>query len=46
MARSRDDDRLVEDVARFAADPLGFVHFAFPWGEPGYELADLAGPRV
>jgi hypothetical protein len=46
MARSRDDERLVEDIARFATDPLGFVHYAFPWSEPGHELADLNGPRV
>jgi len=24
---------------------LGFVFFAFPWGETGTELADAAGPR-
>ncbi len=27
----------------FAHDPLGFVLYAFPWGEPG-ELADKTGP--
>lgn len=29
------DDELVEDIAGFAHDPLGFVLYAFPWGEPG-----------
>jgi hypothetical protein len=36
---------LVEQVAFYAFDPLGFVFFAFPWGETGTELADAAGPR-
>lgn len=26
---------LVEQLAGFAHDPLGFVRWAFPWGEPG-----------
>ncbi len=36
---------LIERVASYALDPLGFVFFAFPWGEAGTELADAAGPR-
>ena len=36
---------LVEQVASYALDPLGFVFFAFPWGEAGTELADATGPR-
>jgi hypothetical protein len=28
-------DALIEDLARFELDPLGFVYWAFPWGEPG-----------
>ena len=36
---------LIEQVASFALDPLGFVYFAFPWGEAGTELADATGPR-
>jgi hypothetical protein len=36
---------LVEQIGSFALDPLGFVHFAFPWGEPGTELARATGPR-
>lgn len=38
------DDALLEDVAGFFDDPLGFVHFAFPWGEAGTSLADEDGP--
>jgi hypothetical protein len=37
---------LVEQVASYALDPLGFVFFAFPWSEAGTELADATGPRA
>jgi hypothetical protein len=36
---------LVEQIATYALDPLGFVFFAFPWGEAGTELAAATGPR-
>ena len=36
---------LIDQVASYALDPLGFVLFAFPWGEPGTELANSIGPR-
>lgn len=38
------ETQLIEDIAGFHHDPLGFVRYAFPWGEPG-ELADFTGPR-
>lgn len=28
-------DQLVEELAQFSDDPLGFVRFAYPWGELG-----------
>ena len=31
-------------MKQFYADPLGFVLFAYPWGEPGTELEHEAGP--
>lgn len=37
------NDLLIEDLARFSTDPVGFVLWAFPWGEPG-ELAEAEGP--
>lgn len=37
------EDELQEHIARFVYDPLGFVLFAFPWGEEG-ELKHEAGP--
>jgi hypothetical protein len=39
------EDDLVEDMLGFAHDPLGYVLYAFPWGEPGTELANKTGPR-
>lgn len=42
-----DDDRafneIIDDCATFELDPLGFVMWAFDWGEG--ELAGLTGPR-
>lgn len=35
---------LLESLARFATDPLGFVMFNYPWGEPG-DLEDYSGPE-
>lgn len=32
------DVELAEKMAEFYADPLGFVLFTFPWGEPGTQL--------
>lgn len=34
---------LVTELASFSKDPLGFVYFAFPWGEG--ELAKAQGPE-
>jgi len=30
-----EEAQLAEDVARFEFDPLGYVLYAFPWGQPG-----------
>ncbi|EBW1503727.1 terminase, partial [Salmonella enterica subsp. enterica serovar Saintpaul] len=39
------EEQLVEDVASFTYDPLGYALYAFPWGEDGTELAHATGPR-
>lgn len=47
-AHSSEDDfeqQLVEDILSFRHDPLGYVLYAFPWGEEGTELANKSGPR-
>lgn len=36
---------LIAVIAAFRHDALGFVRYAFPWGEEGTELADETGPR-
>lgn len=41
--RSALENQLIEDVAAFYADPLGYVRYAFPWGEPG-PLEKETGP--
>jgi len=35
---------LADEIGRFYADPLGFVLFAYPWGEPGPLEAYGSGP--
>lgn len=37
-------DELLISLASFSDDPLGFVYFAFPWGQEGTDLEHLAGP--
>ena len=47
MKARRRTDPLTEQAETIAAlrhDPLGFVEWAFPWGEPG-PLSDCAGPE-
>lgn len=38
------DLELIEELGSFAYDPLGFARWAFPWGEPGTELAKFKEP--
>ena len=42
-AQVKADLQLAEEIANYYADPLGFVLFAYPWGEPGV-LRDATGP--
>ena len=42
---STENIKLAEDIASFEFDPLGFVYYAFPWGEEKTELEDEEGPR-
>lgn len=43
MGPAKAEIALADAVADFYADPLGFVLFAWPWGEPG-PLQDEVGP--
>jgi len=38
-------DELMDGLARYRHDPLGFVMWAFPWGEPNTSLEDMTGPE-
>ena len=38
------EESLIEDIAGFEHDPLGFVEYAYPWGEPG-DLAEFQRDR-
>ena len=40
---SSHEEELIEQLASFSHDPLGFVRWAFPWGEPG-ELQGFREP--
>jgi hypothetical protein len=46
MLAVSDVELLVDDLASFEHDPLGFVMWAFPWGEAGTSLADEEGPEL
>lgn len=37
-------EQLCQDLARFEFDPVGFVRWAYPWGEKGTELEKESGP--
>ena len=37
------ESQLIEEIGEFTHDPLGFVNFAYDWGEG--ELAESQGPR-
>jgi hypothetical protein len=36
---------VIDDLALYSSDPLGFVYWAFPWNEPG-ELEKFSGPEA
>lgn len=38
------DISLAEEISQFYDDPLGFVRFAYPWGEPNSSLSGFDGP--
>ena len=44
MTYSTADIELAEEMAKYYADPLGFVLMAYPWGEKGTPLENEEGP--
>ena len=43
-AEQDQEQQLIDDIVGFEHDPLGFVLYAFPWGEPGTDLEKKTGP--
>lgn len=44
MTDAQYEEALLEDMARFYDDPVGFVYYAYPWGTG--ELAGQTGPDI
>jgi hypothetical protein len=44
MSSASDNDMLLSALAEFSSDPLGFVMWNYPWGEPG-DLLHHTGPE-
>ncbi len=44
MIKNNSEDELIQEIAKFENDPLGYSNFAFDWGIG--ELKDVEGPRV
>lgn len=40
-----EQQQLVEDIAGFTHDPLGFIYYVYPWSEPETELENENGLR-
>lgn len=40
------EEKLIEDIAKFTHDPLGFSKYAYPWGEAGTDLEKHDGLRT
>lgn len=40
------EQALIERILSFRCDPVGFVLFNYPWGQPGTPLAEHKGPRA
>lgn len=39
------ESRIIEQILAFRSDPVGFVLWSYPWGEPGTSFANDKGPR-
>ena len=40
------EEQLVEDIASFTYDPLGYALYAFPWGERGQSWHTPPGREI
>jgi hypothetical protein len=39
------ESEILTQIMAFKDDPVGFVLYAYPWGQPGTPFADFDGPR-
>jgi len=39
------EEQLIDEIAKYTWNPLGYALFAFPWGEPNGPLVHAPGPR-
>lgn len=46
LSKGSNYDALLEDLMQFEDDPVGFVYYAFPWGEKDTPLAKFSGPEA
>lgn len=46
LSKESNYDALLEDLMQFEDDPVGFVYYAFPWGEKDTPLAKFSGPEA
>ena len=44
LSEAEFEKQLVHDIDQFYDDPLGYVMYAFPWGEKNTELEEHDGP--
>jgi hypothetical protein len=45
LGSAAQEAEIMTQILSFRADPVGFVFYAYPWGQPGTVLADIKGPR-
>lgn len=45
LEQSPTHEALLADLLQYENDPVGFVMYAFPWGEPNTPLANIHGPE-
>ena len=43
---TKNEQALFADILSFQYDPLGYVQYAFPWGQPNTPLAKIERPRT
>lgn len=45
LAVASQEQEILTQVLALKDDPVGFVHYAYPWGRPNTPFAKLTGPR-